>query len=114
MAGVTPSVLRWAVALMDFDPAGGPEQQGARRALVVSYEAFHRSGMAAVCPITTRSPKYPGEVPIPAGHAGQTKQGLVLVHQLRVVDLARVTAFSIAGSIQYVTDAATRHRVREA
>ncbi len=109
-----PQVLRWAVALIDFDPAKGHEQQGIRRALVVSYEAFHRSGMATVCPITTRPPKYPGEVAIPAGHAGQTKDGLILVHQVRTVDLSRVTAFAIAGTVQYVTEPATRRAVRAA
>ena len=113
MASLIPAALRWAVVLIDFDPAKGHEQQGVRRALVVSYEAFHRSGMATVCPITTRRTKYPGEVPIPAGHAGQTKDGLILVHQVRTVDLARVTAFSIRGEVQYVTDSTTRRTVRE-
>ena len=114
MASLTPEALRWAVVLIDFDPAKGHEQQGVRRALIVSYEAFHRSGMATVCPITTRRPKYPGEVPIPAGHAGQTKDGLILVHQVRTVDLGRVTAFSIGGEVQFVTDIVTRQTVREA
>ena len=89
--------LRWAIVLVDFDPTVGHEQRGTRRALVVSYESFHRSGMATVCPITTRPPKYPGEVPIPAGHAGQTKDGLILCHQLRTIDLARVSAFELEG-----------------
>ena len=114
MAEVKPAVLRWAVALIDFDPALGHEQQGHRRALIVSYEAFHRSGMATVCPITTRAPKYPGEVAIPAGHAGQTKDGLVLVHQIRTLDLARVSTYTIGGDVQRVTDATTRGLVREA
>ena len=114
MAGLTPTPLRWAIVLIDFDPVRGHEQKGHRRALVVSYESFHRSGMATVCPITTRAPKYPGEVPIPAGHAGQTKDGLVLAHQLRTVDLGRVTAYSIGAELQRVTDPATRRSVREA
>jgi mRNA interferase MazF len=114
MAPLTPATLRWAIALIDFDPARGHEQQGTRRALIVSYEAFHRSGMATVCPITTRAPKYPGEVAIPAGHAGQTKDGLILVHQVRTVDLARVTAFAIGGAVQHLADQATRRAVREA
>src|SRR5215831_5113001 len=101
MAAVIPPVLRWAVALIDFDPALGHEEQGTRQALVVSYETFHRSGMATVCPITTRPPKYPGEVPIPAGHAGQMKDGLVLAHQLRTVELRRVRAFAVNGQVQY-------------
>jgi mRNA interferase MazF len=65
VAALTDPPLRWAVVLVDLDPSRGHEQAGRRRALVVSYEAFHRSGMATVCPITTRRPKYPGEVPLP-------------------------------------------------
>lgn len=105
---------RWSVVIVDFDPARGHEQAGVRRALVVSYESFHRSGMATVFPITSRPPKYPGEVPIPAGHAGQTRDGLVLVHQLRTIDLRRVTAFAIGGQAQVVTDPMTRRAIRSA
>ena len=70
--------------------------------------------MATVCPITTREPKYPGEVPIPAGHAGQTKDGLVLCHQVRTLDLARMTGFQLGGRSQYVTDRSVRTAVRVA
>lgn len=114
MAGLTPPRLRWAIVVIDFDPALSHEQPGTRRALVVSYEAFHRSGMAAVCPITSREPKYPGEIAIPEGHAGQTRPGLILCHQLRTVDLDRVTAFDVGGRIQYVTDPGIRDLVRSA
>ena len=112
MAALTDVPLRWAVVLVDLDPSRGHEQAGTRRALVVSYEAFHRSGMATVCPITTRVPKYPGEVPVPAGHAGQTKDGLILCHQVRTLDLARVAALEIGGRLQYVTDRQVRRAVR--
>lgn len=111
---MTVPPLRWAVVLVDFDPTVGHEQQGRRRALVVSYEAFHRSGLATVCPITTRAPRYPGEIPIPSGHAGQTKDGLILVHQIRTIDLRRVTAFQLGGAPQFVTDPAVRRPVRRA
>jgi mRNA interferase MazF len=114
VAALIPGPLRWAVVLVDFDPATGHEQQGIRRALVISYEAFHRSGMATVCPITTRAPKYPGEVPIPAGQAGQTKDGLILIHQVRTLDLGRVAALTIGGQPQFVTDPGARRQVREA
>lgn len=106
--------LRWSVVIVDFDPAFGHEQAGQRRALVVSYEPFHRSGMAAVCPITSREPKYPGEIPVPAGHAGQTLPGLVLTHQIRTIDLRRVTAHEIGGRAQYVTDPGLRRSIRRA
>jgi len=102
------------VVLIDLDPPVGHEQQGTRRALVVSYEAFHRSGMATVCPITTRLPKYPGEVSIPRGEAGQTRDGLVLCHQVRTIDLRRVTAWEIAGRSQYVTARRVRRQIRAA
>jgi mRNA-degrading endonuclease toxin of MazEF toxin-antitoxin module len=111
---VTAAPLRWAIVIVDLDPTVGHEQQGRRRALVVSYEPFHRSGLVTVCPITTRSPRYPGEVPIPSRHAGQTKDGVILVHQLRTIDLRRVTAFEVAGARQFVTDRSVRRAVRGA
>ncbi|MGZ6314052.1 MAG: type II toxin-antitoxin system PemK/MazF family toxin [Candidatus Limnocylindrales bacterium] len=114
MAALTDAPLRWAVVLVDLDPPRGHEQAGTRRALVVSYESFHRSGMATVCPITTRQPKYPGEVPVPADHAGQTRDGLILCHQVRTLDLARVSSVEIAGRVQYVTDPTVRAAVRAA
>ena len=106
--------LRWSIVIVNFDPATGHEQAGQRRALVVSYEPFHRSGMAVVCPITSRPPKYPGEIPIPAGHAGQTLDGLVLVHQVRTIDLRRVTAFEVSGMPQVVSDPGLRKAIRAA
>lgn len=106
--------LRWAVVLVDFDPTVGHEQAGQRRALVVSYEPFHRSGMAAVCPISARSAKYPGEVAVPEGHAGQTQDGVILCHQLRTIDLSRITALEVGGPRRYVTDPRIRGDVRKA
>jgi|SRR5664279_2702132 mRNA-degrading endonuclease toxin of MazEF toxin-antitoxin module len=106
--------LRWAVVLVDFDPTVGHEEAGHRRAVVVSYEAFHSAGMAAVCPVSARAPKYPGEVSIPLGQAGQTKDAVILCHQLRTIDLARVTTYELAGSTQYVTHPAIRRAVRAA
>jgi mRNA-degrading endonuclease toxin of MazEF toxin-antitoxin module len=102
------------VVLLDFDPVVGREQSGHRRALVVSYEPFHRSGMAAVCPISARPARYPGEVPVPRGHAGQTKDAVVLCHQVRTIDLDRITVYELAGRVQYVTDPGLRRDVRAA
>jgi len=104
--------LRWAIVLVDLDPTVGHEQAGQRRALVVSYEAFHRSGMATVCPISAREARYPGEVPIRMGQAGQTKDAVILCHQLRTIDLSRLTASQIGGRVQSVTDSSLRRQVR--
>ena len=100
--------------MVDFDPTVGHEQAGQQRALVVSYEAFHASGMAAVCPISARPARYPGEVHIGQGHAGQTKDAVILCHQVRTLDLERVTSFELAGRVQHVTDASIRRDVRMA
>jgi mRNA-degrading endonuclease toxin of MazEF toxin-antitoxin module len=113
VAGVSEAE-RWSIVLVDFDPTLGHEQAGLRRALVISYEPFHRSGMATVCPISSRAPKYPGEVPIPAGHAGQTRDGVIIVHQVRTIDLRRVSAFELGGEPQNVTDPGIRRAVRAA
>jgi mRNA interferase MazF len=106
--------LRWAIVIVDFDPTVGHEQAGLRRALVVSNEPFHRSGLATVCPISARAPRYPAEVAIPAGVAGQTKDAVVLGHQLRTIDLRRVTAFEIGGQPQVISDPVIRRYVRAA
>ncbi len=111
---MTPPVQRWSIVILDLDPAVGHEQQGVRRALVVSYDAFHRSQMATVCPITSRAAKYPGEVAIPAGTAGQTLDSLILAHQVRTVDLRRVTAFEIGDAAQVLVNPVIRRAVRSA
>ncbi len=111
MAGLT-SPLRWSVVVVDLDPVQGREQAGERRALVVSYEPFHRSGLATVCPITAArsSARYPGDVPIPAGEGGQTRDGVILASQVRTISLRRVRGSPLGT----VTDVRMRARVRAA
>ena len=108
------TALRWAIVIIDLDPTVGREQGGRRRALVVSYEAFHSSGMATVCPISVREARYPGEVGFPRGHAGQTKDSVILCHQVRTLDLRRVTTYEVRGRPQFVTDPSIRAAVRDA
>jgi mRNA-degrading endonuclease toxin of MazEF toxin-antitoxin module len=110
--------LRWAILVVDLEPVVGHEQGGERRCLVVSYEPFHRSGRVTICPITAarNATRYPNEVPIPAGEAGQTKPGVILVHQLRTISLQRAlrTLRRSGGRVHYVTDPTIRHQVRQA
>jgi mRNA-degrading endonuclease toxin of MazEF toxin-antitoxin module len=116
--GVAGPHLRWAVVIVDLDPTEGHEQAGQRRALVVSYEAFHRSGLLTVCPITAarEKPRYPGEVAIPAGEGGQTKDGLILCAQVRSISVGRIRPSGILpdGGIAYVMDPRIRSTVRAA
>jgi mRNA interferase MazF len=111
VAGLRPS-LRWSIVLVDLDPVQGHEQAGERRALVVSYEPFHRSGLATVCPITAArsEARYPGDVPIAVGVAGQTRDAVIVTSQVRTISLARVRA----GVVGVVADTALRRAVRAA
>jgi mRNA-degrading endonuclease toxin of MazEF toxin-antitoxin module len=116
--GIAGPQLRWAVVSVDLDPSEGHEPPGQRRALVVSYEAFHRSGLLTVCPITAarEKPRYPGEVAIPAGEGGQTKAGLILCAQVRTIAVRRIRTSGTLpdGGIAYVADPRIRSAVRAA
>ena len=111
MAGLT-GPLRWAVVIATLDPVAGHEQAGERRVLVVSYEPFHRSGLATVCPITAAraTARYPGDVPIRAGEAGQTRDGVILTSQVRTISLRRVRSAPVGT----VLDRSVRRAVRAA
>jgi mRNA-degrading endonuclease toxin of MazEF toxin-antitoxin module len=104
--------LRWAVVRVGLDPARGHEQGGTRRALVVSYEPFHRSGLATVCPISAARDevRYPGEVALPVGVAGQTRAGVILCQQLRTIALERV----VGAPEGRISDTGIRRAVRVA
>lgn len=104
--------LRWSVVVVDLDPVQGHEQAGERRALVVSYEPFHRSGLATICPITSArsEARYPGDVPIPVGEAGQTRDGVIVTSQVRTISLRRVRSAPLGT----MADPALRRVVRSA
>jgi mRNA interferase MazF len=72
----------------DFDPTKGREQAGRRPALVVSPAAFtENSGLAVVCPITSRVRPFPTSVVLPAG---LPISGEILTSHIRSIDtLAR-------------------------
>lgn len=100
------------MVVASLDPVAGHEQAGKRRVLVVSYEPFHRSGLATVCPITAAraTARYPGDVPIQAGEAGQTRDGVIVTSQVRTISLGRVRSAPIGT----VLDRSVRRAVRRA
>ena len=68
----------------DFDPAVGREQAGRRPALVISAAAFSaNTGLAVVCPITSRVRPFPTSVVLPPG---LPVAGEVLTSHLRSID----------------------------
>jgi len=75
---------RGDVVWLDFDPQTGHEQAGRRPALILSPRIYNRpSGLALLCPITSRSKGYPYEVAIPSGLA---VKGVVLADQVKNLD----------------------------
>jgi mRNA interferase MazF len=109
---VSAGPLRWAIVVVDLEPSRGHEQAGRRRALVVSYEPFHRSTLATVCPVTAArsEARYPGDVPIPRGEAGQSRPAVIVCSQVRTISLARAAGPPLG----VVTDPMIRRAVRDA
>lgn len=68
----------------DFDPTKGREQAGRRPALVVSPSTFtENTGLAVVCPITSRVRPFPTSVVLPPG---LPVAGEVLLSHIRSID----------------------------
>ncbi|HEY4489202.1 MAG TPA: endoribonuclease MazF [Candidatus Paceibacterota bacterium] len=66
-----------------LDPTRGHEQRGRRPALVVSPEIYNeKSGLALVCPLTTKAKGYPFEV----GLSIKGEESVILVDQIRSLD----------------------------
>jgi mRNA interferase MazF len=82
VAGYIPDAgdLIWT----DFDPTRGREQAGRRPALVVSPAAFtENTGLAVVCPVTSRIRPFPTSVALPAG---LPISGEILTSHIRSID----------------------------
>ncbi|WP_152083240.1 type II toxin-antitoxin system ChpB family toxin [Enterobacter oligotrophicus] len=93
-----PCFERGDIVLVGFDPASGHEQKGAGRpALVLSVSAFNQLGMTLVAPVTQGGnfARYAGfSVPLSC-EEGQS-QGIILVNQIRIMDLNARQAKRIA------------------
>src|ERR1700761_7164705 len=90
----------------DFDPTRGREQSGRRPALVVSSRVFTAmTGLAVVCPITSRVRPFPTSVVLPHG---LPVSGEMLTSAIRSIDtLARSITYagasigpSLAGEVR--------------
>jgi mRNA-degrading endonuclease toxin of MazEF toxin-antitoxin module len=112
VASLSIGPLRWGIVVVALDPVEGHEQAGTGRALVVSYEPFHRSGLMTVCPITAAraDARYPGDVPLPAGKAGQTKPGVIICSQVRTISMRRIRGAPLG----FLSAPALRRQVRRA
>ena len=72
----------------DLNPTVGREQQGHRPMVVVSTEAFNRSGLVLVCPVTQggNQARFAGFA-VSLMDSGTATQGVVMSNQSRTVDL---------------------------
>jgi mRNA interferase MazF len=69
---------------LEFDPQAGHEQGGRRPALVLSPKTYNRrSGLALVCPVTSKSKDYPFEIAVPDGSG---VRGVILADHVKSVD----------------------------
>jgi len=105
------SFERGDIVLVNFSPASGHEQQGSGRpALVLSPGAFNQTGMALVAPITQGGnfARYAG-FSVPVSCEEGDVQGVVLVNQVRMLDLHARQAKKIAlATDEVVEDALLR------
>lgn len=75
---------RGDIAWLQFNPQAGHEQAGRRPALVVSTKRYNsKTGLALMCPITSKSKGYPFEVMLPDE---LTVSGVILADQVKSLD----------------------------
>jgi len=71
------------IVMIDFDPQVGREQAKRRPALVLTNQRYNRaSGLAVVCPLTSKRKPYPFALPVSVGQV----EGAILVDQLKSMD----------------------------
>jgi mRNA interferase MazF len=71
------------IVIMDFDPQAGREQAKRRPGLILTDQRYNRaSGLAVVCPLTSRRKPYPFALPVTVDEL----EGAVLVDQLKSMD----------------------------
>ena len=78
---------RGDIVVASFDPTLGQEQQGRRPGIVVTHADLNRLGMIGVCPITQggMGARNAG-LSVSLKGTGTQTQGVVLVHQFRMID----------------------------
>ncbi|MFG6656160.1 type II toxin-antitoxin system ChpB family toxin [Scandinavium sp. M-37] len=84
-----PSFERGDIVLVSFSPACGREQQGVSRpAIILSTAAFNRTGTALVAPVT-QGGNFAREAgfSVSLSGSGTKTNGVVLINQVRMVDL---------------------------
>ncbi len=75
---------RGDIVWIDFNLTKGHEQSGLRPAVIISPFKYNlTTGLAIVCPVTTKSKGYPFEILV----SGFLKKSFVLADQIRTIDI---------------------------
>ena len=97
---------RGDIVRVNLNPTEGREQQGDfRPALVLTPAAFNQFGTVVIAPITQGGnfARHAGFA-VPLTGAGTHTQGVVLVNQIRAVDLVARGARKVESAPDYVVD----------
>lgn len=96
---------RGDIVHVDFDPTLGHEQQGKRFALVLSEKAFNALGVVLVAPITQGGnfARITGFTVSLTG-TGLKTQGVILINQIRMMDLTARKAKKIENVPAYIIE----------
>jgi mRNA interferase ChpB len=83
-----PVPKRGDIWFVDLNPTLDSDQQGGRPVLVISQEAFNRSGLSIVCPITQggNQARFAGFA-VTLMSAGTQTLGVVMSNQVRTLDM---------------------------
>ena len=94
----SPGDIIW----LDFSPQSGHEQKGRRPALVISNDFFNlRTGLALVCPITSKKKTYPLHVEL----TNTTKiTGYIMVEHIKSIDFSARNGQLIERAPQKILD----------
>ena len=96
---------RGDIVVVSLDPSEGHEQKGTRPALVLSSSVFNELGIVMVAPITQGGDfaRHAGFATTLSGSGAKT-QGVVLINQIRMLDLEARGARRIETAPEFVID----------
>ena len=85
------NIIRYGIYWVSLDPTVGREQQKTRPCVVVSPDAMHQTGMAVVCPLTSKlHPAWVHRLQLVC----RRKKAEIMADQIQAVSLARFGSFS--------------------
>ena len=84
---MAPIVQRYAIYWVRLDPTTGHEVAKTRPCVVVSMDSMHSSGMAVVCPVTSKlHPQWKHRLQVDCAN----KPAEIMVDQIRAISTARI------------------------